>query len=56
MNGGTMNSMKGWNSGFATILTIQRWVYGVECIVVEDGVHQLYLEHRRGQSKEIKQT
>ena len=38
----------------AAILTIERGVHNVECIVIEDGFHQIHLEQRRGQSKGIK--
>ena len=38
----------------AAILTIERGVYSVECIVIEDGFHQIHLEQRRGQSKGTK--
>ena len=43
-----------WES-VAALLTIERGVYDVGCIVIEDRFHRLYLEQRRGQSKRIKQ-
>lgn len=38
----------------AAMLTVESWVYDVECIVIEDGFHQHHLEQRKGQSKVVK--
>lgn len=60
MNEWTMNPTESVEFSFcmgqvvAAILTVERGVYNVECIVIEDGFHQIHLEQRRGQSKGIK--